>query len=304
MVDLNDTLEKAAIKDLPYHLRPQPALFQLLAAANKSAQEAVPVRKAYTYVDLTHKDVLPLWMGSEAVGGHTPRPGEFDWDPNADTASLGALGRAFKGALEKPRYFRNMVQWSAVWHRYATAAVAMGQMTWPMVLSHANQMYKLAEEERISGTGPALVFIYDELLRKSIATRAEWGDPSLDLMTVFDEVEKQVLEAARTRLLQTGLSRQQNQRNQNNQDANSRAKVGAEAERLTFKASQAAKELAKQQAQLETSMAAMSKDKNKSSSKDSGKERTNKQKKAEKFFDKQRQSIEKKRWEKSHRSEW
>ena len=185
VVDLNDMLEKAAIKDLPYHLRPQPALFQLLAAANKSAQEAVPVRKAYTYVDLTHKDVLPLWMGSEAVGAHTPRPGEFDWDPNADTASLGALGRAFKGALEKPRYFRNMVQWSAVWHRYATAVVAMGQMTWLMVLSHANQMYKLAEEERISGTGPALVFIYDELLRKSIATRAEWGDPSLDLMTVF-----------------------------------------------------------------------------------------------------------------------
>ena len=75
VVDLNDMLEKAAVKDLPYHLRPQPALFQLLAAANKSAQEAVPVRKAYTNVDLTHKDVLPLWMGSEAVGGHTPRPG-------------------------------------------------------------------------------------------------------------------------------------------------------------------------------------------------------------------------------------
>ena len=126
----------------------------------------VPVRKAYTYVDLTHKDVLPLWMGSEAVGGHTPRPGEFDWDPNADTASLGALGRAFKGAMEKPRYFRNMVQWSAVWHGYATAAVAMEQMTWPMVLSHANQMCELAEEERISGTGPALVFVYDELLRE------------------------------------------------------------------------------------------------------------------------------------------
>ena len=37
---------------------------------------------------------------------------------------------------------------------------------------------------------------------------------------------------------------------------------------------------------------------------DNGKERTNKQKKAEKFFDKQRHNIEKKRWEKSRRSEW
>ena len=203
VVDINDMLDKAAVKDLPYHLRRQPAHFQLLAAANKSAQEAAPARKAYTNVDLTHKDVLPLWMGSEAAGSHTPRPGEFDWHPNADTPSMGALGRAFKGALEKPRYFRNMVQWSAVWHRYATAAVAMGQMTWPMVLSHANQMQKLAEEMRFSGTGPALVFVHNELLTKSIATGAEWGDPSLDLVTAFGEVEKQVLEAARTRLLQT-----------------------------------------------------------------------------------------------------
>ena len=123
-------------------------------------------------------------------------------------------------------------------------------------------------------------------------------------MTAFGEVEKQVFEAARTRLLQTGFTRQQNQRNQNNQDANSRAKDGAEAERLALKASQAAKELAKQQAQLDTSMAAMSEDKDKGGGKDSGKERTNKQKKAEQFFDKRRQSIEKKRWEKSHRSEW
>ena len=71
-----------------------------------------------------------------------------------------------------------------------------------------------------------------------------------------------------------------------------------------MKASQAAKELAKQHDQLETSMAAMSKDKDKGGGKDSGKERTSKQKKAEQFFDKRRQSIEKKRWEKSHRSEW
>ena len=55
--------------------------------------------------------------------------------------------------------------------------------------------------------------------------------------------------------------------------------------------------------QLETSMAAMSKDEDKGGGKDSGKERTSK-KKAEQFFDKRRQSIEKKRWDKSHRSEW
>ena len=291
VVGLNDMLEKAAVKDLPYHLRPQLALFQLLAAAHKSAWVAVPVRKAYTYVDLTHKDVLPLWMGSEAVGGHTPRPGEFDWDPNADTASLGALGRAFKGALEKPRHFRNMVQWSAVWHRFATAAAAMGQLTWPVVLSHANQMDKLAEEERISGTGPALVFIYDELLRKLIATWGEWGDPSLDPMTAFGEIEKQVLEAARTRLLQTGFSRHQNQRNHYNQDMNNKAESEL---RLKSSLSKPHKRVGKATSTIG----------NVNGCNDEGQGQRRRQRQwqgtyqqadeVEKFFDKQRQSIEKK----------
>ena len=53
---------------------------------------------------------------------------ELEWDPNADTTSLGALGRALKGGLEKPRYVRSM-QWSAVWNRYVPAAVAMEQLT-------------------------------------------------------------------------------------------------------------------------------------------------------------------------------
>ena len=78
------------------------------------------------------------------------------------------------------------------------------------------------------------------------------------------------------------------------------------AERLALNASQAAKELAKQQAQLDTSMAAMSKDKDKGGSKDSGKERTSKQKKAEQFFNKRRRSVGGGggEGEKSHRSEW
>ena len=79
-------------------------------------------------------------MSSEAVGGRTPRPGELEWDLNADTTSLGALCRALKGALERPRYFRSMVQWSAVWNRYARAAVAMEQPTWPLALAHIDQM--------------------------------------------------------------------------------------------------------------------------------------------------------------------
>ena len=111
-------------------------------------EDASPQRSAFTFVDLTYKDLLPLWMSSEAVGGRTFRPGELEWDPDAATTSVGALGRAFKEALEKPRYFCSMVQWSAVWNRPAPAPVAMGQLTWPQALAHLDQLYKLAEGTR------------------------------------------------------------------------------------------------------------------------------------------------------------
>ena len=59
-----------------------------------------------------------------------------------------------------------MVQWSAVRNRYAPAAVARGQLAWPQALAHLDQLQKLAEEERYCGNSPAVVFVYDELLRK------------------------------------------------------------------------------------------------------------------------------------------
>ena len=100
-----------------------------------------------------------------------------------------------------------MVQGSAVWNRHAPAVVAMGQLTWPLALAHLDQMYKLAEEERCCGNNPAVVFVYDELLRKSVANRAEWNDRSLDLSVVIGERDKQILEASRTCLLSTSAGR-------------------------------------------------------------------------------------------------
>ena len=226
--------------------------------------------------------------------GWTPRPGELEWDPNADTTSFNAMGRAFREALGKPGYFPSMVQWTAVWNRYAPAAVAMGQLTWPQALAHRDQMYKLAEEERYCGNSPAVVFVYDELLRKSVANRAEWHDKSLDLAVVFGERDKQILEAARTRILQTSKGRNSSGSNPPLVSANDRANEAAEAERIVSRASQAAKELAKQQAQLEASMKAMSAAEGKGKEENKGK--TNKQLKTEKFFDKQRTQATNKKW--------
>ena len=51
----------------------------------------------------------------------------------------------------------------------APAAFAMGQLTWLLALAHLDQIYKLAEEKRCCGNNLAVVFVYDELLRKSVA---------------------------------------------------------------------------------------------------------------------------------------
>ena len=102
------------------------------------------------------------------------------------------------------------------------------------------------------------MFVYDELLRKSVANRAEWNDNSLDLAVVFEEQDKQILEAARIRLLHTNVGLHSSGLNPPLVSANDGANEAAEAERLVSRAGQAAKELAQQHAQLEASMKAMS----------------------------------------------
>ena len=67
----------------------------------------------------------------------------------------------------------------------------MGQLTWQHALAHLDQMYKLAEEELFCGNGAAVVFVYDELQRNSVANRAGWNDRSLDLAVVFGSCSRQ-----------------------------------------------------------------------------------------------------------------
>ena len=79
-------------------------------------------------------------------------------------------------------------------------------------LAHLDQMYKLAEEERSCGNGPAVVSVHDELLRKPIASRT--------------------LEAARTRLLPTSVGRNLSGSNPPPVSPNDKAEEAAEADRI------------------------------------------------------------------------
>lgn len=299
-VDIESNLVKAGLQKLGMNLRVQPSLFQLMQADNEAAAKHAPAKVPFTYIDFTHKDMLPLWLPSEAIGGHTTRPGEIEWAQEAQTSasSLAALGRALKGAMEKPRWFRSMSQWSAVWMRFAPVAVAMGQWTWPRVLAHSDQMYQLAEEARANGASPSVVFIYDDLLRKSIATRAEWSDATLDLDTVFNEIDKKILEAAKSRLTQMGVGASGappvGRAAASNVDAH-QAQQLAEAERVIAKATQASKDIAKQQALMNAKAGARGEQQGHGG-------RSNKQLKAESFFAKKKDEKGQRRAQHSQQS--
>ena len=72
-----------------------------------------------------------------------------------------------------------------MWNRYAPAAVAMGQLTWPLALAHLDQMSKWQKKNSFVVMVLQSLFVYNELLRKAIASRTEWNDKSLDLSVVF-----------------------------------------------------------------------------------------------------------------------
>ena len=60
-VDTESKPKAAVLDSLPVYLRAQLALYQV---DNKAAKDASPQRCAFTYADLTHKDLLPVWMSS------------------------------------------------------------------------------------------------------------------------------------------------------------------------------------------------------------------------------------------------
>ena len=88
----------------------------------------MPARAALTYVDLTSKDILPLWLTPEAIGGKSGFLGEDEsLDGEAKTMSLSMLATALKSATASPRFFRSVSQWSATFFRFGSVAVATQQ---------------------------------------------------------------------------------------------------------------------------------------------------------------------------------
>ena len=60
ILNVESNLKTVALHSLPVYLRAQPALYQLMEADNKAAKDSSPQRNAFTFVDLTHRDLFTV----------------------------------------------------------------------------------------------------------------------------------------------------------------------------------------------------------------------------------------------------
>ena len=288
--DIQGLLKTASCEGLPYELQAENQLWAALAADTAAAQKTN--RTAFTYVDLTAKQVLPVWLPADAVGGKSVPISEELWDTSRTNSSIAQLGAALRAVTQSPRCFRSVAQWSACFWRYAPVAVAVKQLTWSMVLTHHATIIRLAEELRLTEGESIIAILYDQLRRQQWAKRAAQRDPRLNLEEEVGKVDEQIFLAARTRLeliTKKGIS-DKNKHGGNSSGAESSggypaqamaaesalAKSVSAAQTITRRAEQAAKAMADHQAELNKREKAMQQDKS-DSDKGKGKNKSQRQ---------------------------
>ena len=203
-VDVANLLSDAGLGTIPYQIQAEQDIFSLLVDERQKAQAATPPRTEVTFVDLTARGTLPLWVPSDAIGGKAPVPGDADLLPgDSTTTTLSQLGAALRGATAAPRFFRTLAQWSGAWIRFSTAATASKQWTLAQCLTHLDTIMQLGENLRTAGESPYIALIYDEMARRSWESRARRRDTTFDLSMAVVEVNPPILASARARVAAT-----------------------------------------------------------------------------------------------------
>ena len=92
---VQELLKVVRCGDLPYDLQADTQLWSALQADTEAAVKAG--RVAFTYVDLTAKQVLPSWLPADAVGGKSMAP-EDAWDLSKGGNTVAQLGASFESS--------------------------------------------------------------------------------------------------------------------------------------------------------------------------------------------------------------
>ena len=124
-VDIARELTTNHLDKLPFHMTCDKTVFTIMGTENKAAQTAS--RTAFSYIDITSKEVLPMWLPHESIGGRSAFGSE--WNSDASSASLAQLGRALQAATTQRKLFRTFSQWVGTMMKYGAAAVGMQQMS-------------------------------------------------------------------------------------------------------------------------------------------------------------------------------
>lgn len=201
-VNIAEALKAGGLKTLPHAALGDASVWQDLQDDNDAANAALPKRTAFTSVELTRKGLLPLWMPPDTVGGKAIADDLQALDGEAPTGNLAEMTEALRKATSTPRFFRNHTQWVAAFLRYAIIAISMGQMTWVTAFNHIQVVCQIIERFRpeMKGRAQFLGILYSDMLLKSWAERALRRDPEMLFEKVSAEIDKQILEAAQSRL--------------------------------------------------------------------------------------------------------
>ena len=176
-VDVAALVDKASLKGLSFSLQAEQGLWGSMQTHSEQCKAAG--RKALPFIDLTSKEALPMWLTADQIGGkfHLHDDKEWPLQGGQATSSLQDLSRALKSATASTGFFRSVPQWMVAF----LVAVATQQLAWVDVLAHVDVVMQLAEQERLKGRPPFLALVYEELMRRNWARRAEKGDPDLNI---------------------------------------------------------------------------------------------------------------------------
>ena len=255
-VDVHDLLTKAECASLPSALIVDVSVWQALAADSLQAKKKG--RQAFTYVDLTSKVMLPPWLPADALVVKKGQERAPALEPGADT--LQVLSVALQNATVETRQTKSFQQWVAIFLRYVPLAVATGQWTWPVALSHMATITKLAETERLHKTTGWIALQYDEAIRKSWSRRLLQGDPDVDIPREAAIINEEVLDEVRSRDLAKAAAPASSSSSSRTAGAQpsweeaaaegALAKVGAAAQAMSKRAEAASREIAQAEKHL------------------------------------------------------
>ena len=202
-VDVQKLLEAAGLLRIPSDGIPELSVFEELHKASKAAKSCGKV--PFSFVDITQKGMLPLWLTPEAIGGKTSIAGDdYELDGGMQTSTVAQLTSALKKATAAPRFFRCLNQWMACFGKYAVAALSSEQLSMSAVLGHISTICRIVEDKKGSSSNSVFLgVLYGEHVRRDWARRVERKDTSLCIETEAWVVNDELLKVVATRLRTT-----------------------------------------------------------------------------------------------------